>query len=120
MNRNEIRLDRDLNSYVTFGEGPHQCLGKDLATLHARTILKVLASMRNLRRSPGDPGNLKSITKPGGFKLYMNPEWSDFTPYPTSKPIGNSTRGSRANEFTAMKLMFDGGLEDPRWNPEDR
>jgi len=90
-NPNEIQLDRNVNSYLTFGEGPHQCLGKDLNIVHSRTMLKTLANLKNLRRTPGDQGKLKFIPKPGGIKLYMNPDWSDFTPYPTT-----------------MKVMFDG------------
>ncbi|KAI5850166.1 heme peroxidase [Morchella snyderi] len=87
----EVRLDRPLDSYITFGEGPHQCLGKDLNIVHSLTMLKVMARLKGLRRTPGDEGRLKYIKKTGGIKLYMNPEWSEFTPYPTT-----------------MKLMFDG------------
>lgn len=53
--------------------------------IHSLTMLKCFARLKNLRRTPGDEGNLKYITKPGGIKLYMNPEWSEFTPYPTSE-----------------------------------
>lgn len=48
-------------------------------------MLKVLARLKGLRRAPGDQGHLKYINKPGGIKLYMTPDWSEFTPYPTSK-----------------------------------
>lgn len=89
----EVRLDRPLDAYITFGEGPHQCLGKDLNIVHSLTMLKVMARLRRLRRTPGDEGRLKHINKPGGIKLYMTPDWSEFTPYPTT-----------------MKLMFDGPL----------
>jgi len=88
---NEIRLDRNLDDYITFGEGSHQCLGKDLTTVYVRCILKACAKLKNFRRTPGDEGKLKFVPRPGGIKLYMNPEWSDFTPYPTT-----------------MKVMFDG------------
>jgi len=90
-NPNEILLNRNLDSYLTFGDGPHECLGKDLNIAHSTAMLKVLARLKNLRRTPGAEGKLKYIPKPGGIKLYMNPEWSDFTPYPTT-----------------MKVMFDG------------
>lgn len=83
--RLEIRLDRPLEAYVTFGEGPHQCLGKELNIIHNFASLKILAKLKNLRRTPGDEGKLKVINKPGGIKIYMTPDWSSFTPYPTSK-----------------------------------
>lgn len=83
--RLEIRLDRPLDSYITFGEGPHQCLGKELNIIHTFALFKVLAKLKNLRRTPGDEGKLKVINKPGGIKIYMTPDWSKFTPYPTRK-----------------------------------
>jgi len=88
---NEIRLDRPSEKYVTFGEGPHQCLGKDLNIVHSTAMLKILARLPGLRRTPGDEGKLKYISKPGGIKLYLTPDWSQQTPYPTT-----------------MKLMWDG------------
>jgi hypothetical protein len=74
-----------MENYITFGQGPHQCLGKDLNIVHTRTMLKVFAGLKGLRRTPGDEGRLKCITKPGGFKMYLTPDWSQLTPYPTSK-----------------------------------
>lgn len=85
--RKEIRLDRPEDAYITFGYGPHECLGKDLATVHTVAMVKVLAGLKNLRRTPGDEGKLNGITKPGGFKLYLTPDWSNLTPYPTSEYI---------------------------------
>ncbi|CCX12338.1 heme peroxidase [Pyronema domesticum] len=88
---NEIKLDRPIDNYVTFGEGPHQCLGKDLNIVHSRAMLKVLARLPGLRRTPGEEGHLKFVPKPGGLKVYLTPDWSEYTPYPTT-----------------MKLMWDG------------
>lgn len=70
---------------MTFGEGPHQCLGKDLNLVHSRAMLKVLAGLPKFRRSPGDEGRLKFLPRPGGLKVYMTPEWNQFSPYPTSR-----------------------------------
>ncbi|KAI5804623.1 heme peroxidase [Peziza echinospora] len=91
---NEVRLDRNIDDYITFGDGGHHaCLGKDITLAYARTILKTVAKLKNFRRTPGDEGRLKFLPKPGGIKLYLNPEWSDFSPYPTT-----------------MKVMFDGAV----------
>jgi len=80
----EIKLDRPTELYITHGEGQHQCLGKDINVIQNTYMLKTLAKLRNFRRAPGEEGKLKFISKPGGIKLYMNADWSKFTPYPTS------------------------------------
>ncbi|KAI5803941.1 heme peroxidase [Geopyxis carbonaria] len=87
----ELLLNRPRDAYITFGTGPHQCLGNEIATLHCRTILKVLAKLGGLRRTPGSQGILKSVDRPGGTKLYLTPDLSKLTPYPTT-----------------MKLMWEG------------
>ncbi|MFC3543195.1 cytochrome P450 [Nonomuraea ferruginea] len=38
----ELRLDRAPNAHVTFGVGPHSCLGQALARVELQTVLKVL------------------------------------------------------------------------------
>ncbi|WP_261808727.1 cytochrome P450 [Nonomuraea sp. C10] len=38
----EMRLDRAPNAHVTFGVGPHSCLGQALARVELQTVLKVL------------------------------------------------------------------------------
>lgn len=48
-------------------------------------MLKILAKLKGLRRTPGEEGRLKYVERPGGFKLYMDPDWSTLGPYPTSK-----------------------------------
>lgn len=89
----EIKLDRPTELYITHGEGQHQCLGKDINIIQNTYMLKSLAKLRNFRRAPGDEGKLKFIPKPGGIKLYMNADWSKFTPYPTT-----------------MRVQFDGPI----------
>ena len=85
LRRLEVRLDRPEDAYITFGDGPHECLGKDLNIVFTTAIIKILARLKGLRRAPGPEGQLKSIDRAGGFKLYMDPDWSKFGPYPTSE-----------------------------------
>jgi len=79
-----VKLNRPLDSYIQWGEGQHQCLGRTVNMIQDMCILKVLGKLKNFRRTPGDEGKLKSIPKAGGIKLYLTPDWSDFGPYPTS------------------------------------
>jgi cytochrome P450 len=81
----EVKLDRPVESYVTHGEGQHQCLGKEINIIQNTYMIKILAKLRNLRRTPGDEGKLKYVEKAGGVKTYMNADWSKFGPYPTSE-----------------------------------
>ncbi|KAL7269861.1 hypothetical protein RUND412_007453 [Rhizina undulata] len=83
----EIKLDRPDDSYIQYGDGPHQCLGKAANIIGLTTMLKQFGKLKGLRRSPGLQGHLKYIPKPGGFKVYMMEDWSSFWPFPTSMKI---------------------------------
>lgn len=47
--------------------------------------LRIFAQMKNLRRAPGAQGVLKSKVVNGVFKVYMNENWNDWVPFPSSK-----------------------------------
>lgn len=79
-----VKLNRPLDSYIQWGDGPHQCLGRTVNMIQDMCLLKVLGKLKNFRRTPGDEGVLKFIPKTGGIKLYLTPDWSDFGAYPTS------------------------------------
>lgn len=49
----EVRLDRPLESYIHYGEGPHTCLGRDASRVALTAMLKVVGSLNNLRRVSG-------------------------------------------------------------------
>lgn len=106
-------LERPLDLYVTFGFGPHKCLGRDIGTACLLTMLKTVAGLKNLRRMPGDQGRLKLVNRPNGFSQYMTPDASEFTPFPTSKfstLIASYTEGQNLLTHlasAAMRLLFD-------------
>lgn len=81
-----VKLDRPLASYILWGEGPHQCIGKQINMIQVMSLLKVFGKLKNFRRTPGDEGRLKALPKPGGVKLYMTADWSTYGPYPYSIP----------------------------------
>lgn len=81
----EIKLDRPEESYIQYGVGPHTCLGKHANIVSLTTMLMMFGRLKGLRRAPGPPGEMKSIPKPGGFKVYMKEDWSGMWPFPTSK-----------------------------------
>lgn len=83
----KVKLDRPLDSYIQYGDGPHECLGKAANIIGLTTMLMEFGRLKGLRRAPGPQGHLKSVSKPGGFKVYMKEDWSAFWPFPTSMKI---------------------------------
>jgi linoleate 8R-lipoxygenase/9,12-octadecadienoate 8-hydroperoxide 8R-isomerase len=83
----KVKLDRDMDSYMHFGFGPHQCLGYGVCRLALATMLKVVGRLDNLRRAPGAQGQLKKLAGPGGISMYMAADHSSYSPFPTTMKI---------------------------------
>lgn len=87
---NEIDVTRDLDLYIHQGVGPHSCVGRAISQISLAVQLGLFAKLKNLRRVPGQAGELKYTTNlpggnPGGVRVYMSEDWSSWWPYPTSK-----------------------------------
>lgn len=65
-----IKLDRDVALYLQLGHGPHKCLGFGLAQVSMTAMLRVVASLKNLRPVPGDQGTIKKVPAGGGIEGY--------------------------------------------------
>jgi cytochrome P450 len=87
----EIKLDRPDSSYIHQGYGEHMCLGRPIVMVSMAVQLGAFARLKNLRRAPGPAGQLKAKTVNGAFQVYMNEDWSEWTPFPAN-----------------MKVQFDG------------
>ena len=87
----EIKLDRPDSSYIHQGYGGHTCLGRPIVMIAMAVQLGAFARLKNLRRAPGPAGQLKATTVNGAFQVYMNEDWSEWTPFPAN-----------------MKVQFDG------------
>ncbi|KAJ9312670.1 heme peroxidase [Paecilomyces variotii] len=83
----KVRLDRDMDAYMHFGFGPHQCLGYGICRLALTTMLKVVGRLDNLRRAPGSQGHLKRLAAAGGISEYMTADHSSYFPFPTTMKI---------------------------------
>jgi linoleate 8R-lipoxygenase / 9,12-octadecadienoate 8-hydroperoxide 8R-isomerase len=92
-NPHQVVLDRDLDLYVHYGKGPHQCLGYGMSKIAMIAMLKTVGQLDNLRRAPGPQGEIKKIPGPHGFMGYMMADQSSYFPFPTS-----------------MKVRWDGNL----------
>lgn len=82
-----VDLSRDLNSYLHYGKGPHQCLGMDLSKTGLSTMLKTVCKLDNLRRAAGPQGQIQKIKGPGNFTVYMTSDYSQFWPFPTGMKV---------------------------------
>ncbi|CAF9935527.1 hypothetical protein IMSHALPRED_010259 [Imshaugia aleurites] len=89
-----VKLDRPMDSYIHYGQGPHQCVGYGVSKLAMMTMLKTVGKLDNLRRAPGPQGSIKKIAGPGGVTVYMTADHSRYFPFPTT-----------------MKVRWDGDLE---------
>jgi cytochrome P450 len=83
----EVKLDRDIKSYIHYGWGPHQCAGLDASQTALSTMFKAVMKLDGLRRAPGPQGEVKKIPAPYGYTIYMLPDWSGFYPIPTTMKI---------------------------------
>ncbi|KAL1964166.1 hypothetical protein VTN77DRAFT_7254 [Rasamsonia byssochlamydoides] len=81
-NPDEVRLDRPLDSYIHYGDGPHTCLGRDASRVALTAMLRVVGGLDNLRRAPGPQGQLKKIPRPGGFYIYMREDQGSYFVFP--------------------------------------
>lgn len=86
-NPESVDLTRDMDSYIHYGQGPHQCLGYGVSKLAMMTMLKTVGKLDNLRRAPGPQGEIKKIAGPGGITLYMTADHSRYFPFPTTMKV---------------------------------
>lgn len=83
----KVKLDRPMDSYIHYGQGPHQCLGYGVSKLAMTTMLKTVGKLDNLRRAPGAQGQIKKIAGPGGVTIYMTADHSRYFPFPTTMKV---------------------------------
>jgi cytochrome P450 len=82
-----INPRRPLDSYIHYGVGPHECLGRAISQVAVVELFRALFKRKGVRRVPGALGELKKIPRPGGFYIYMTEDWGGVSPFPTSMKI---------------------------------
>ncbi|KAF4459201.1 prostaglandin-endoperoxide synthase 1 [Fusarium albosuccineum] len=78
---------RPLESYMHYGTGPHECLGRNISQVALTELFRALFRKKGLRRVPGAQGELKKVPRPGGFFVYMTEDWGSIWPFPTSMKV---------------------------------
>ena len=78
---------RPLDAYIHYGAGPHACLGRDVSQVALTELFRAVFRKKGLRRAAGPPGQLKKVPRPGGFFVYLNAEWSQMWPFPTTMKV---------------------------------
>lgn len=67
---------RKQNGLLTaFSTGPHECVGRGIATVFIVGMVKLLAGLKDLRPAPGLMGTVKTI-QVGTERCYLNDSWS--------------------------------------------
>ena len=80
----EFKAERDPAESIVYGWGPHQCLGKEISTIFVTALVKLSATLKNLRTAPGEMGMLRKV-QIGFDRYYLTDDWSNLTFDPTSK-----------------------------------
>ncbi|KAF9640644.1 Cytochrome P450 [Lasiodiplodia theobromae] len=86
-NPEEVLIDRPLDRYIHYGEGPHTCLGRDASRVALTAMLKTVGKLDGLRRAPGPKGELKKIPREGGFYVYMREDYGSYFPFPLTMQV---------------------------------
>ena len=63
------------NLVTSFSVGPHECLGREMATAFIVGLFKLVAGLKDLRPAPGLMGKVKTI-QVGTERCYLNDSWS--------------------------------------------
>lgn len=83
----KVNPKRPLDSYIHYGAGPHECLGRDISQVALVELFRAIFRKPGLRRVPGGQGELKKVPRPGGFYAYMTEDWSSIWPFPTTMKV---------------------------------
>ncbi|EDN96731.1 hypothetical protein SS1G_01657 [Sclerotinia sclerotiorum 1980 UF-70] len=66
-----VKLDRNLNSYLTFGQGRHECLGKNAALMGMLRVFRIIIGLKGLRLDVGKNGMVSGGMKSVGQGLEL-------------------------------------------------
>ncbi|KAK2592292.1 hypothetical protein QQS21_010012 [Conoideocrella luteorostrata] len=83
-----IKLDRPYDSYIHHGWGPHSCLGRPIVETAAASMLRQFALLcPNLRRAPGEAGEMKKKLYNGAFPVFLSQDGGDWESFPVAKKV---------------------------------
>ncbi|KAF1991439.1 hypothetical protein K402DRAFT_409649 [Aulographum hederae CBS 113979] len=94
-----VKLDRDIDSYIHLGHGPHQCLGWRMTRIALTTMLKVIAGLDGLKPVLGPQGRVAKVLKPfedkeedavpdsWHYHAYLTEKGDKYFPFPCSLKV---------------------------------
>jgi hypothetical protein len=104
----KLDTNRPLDSYMHFGGGPHMCAGLEASRVAQTGLFKTIVGKKNLRRTPGSRGLLKSMPVriwkgqvPNGAVDEVEHVWTGLRVYMTADQSGLWPVPS------TMKVMYD-------------
>ncbi|CZR54744.1 related to linoleate diol synthase [Phialocephala subalpina] len=87
-----FKLGRPKEAYLQFGWGPHQCLGREISIMYLVEMIKLAATLKELRPAPGDMGILKRVIV-NNQRQYLSENWSALTFDATTWKLHYSGKG---------------------------
>ncbi|KAF2995005.1 hypothetical protein E8E14_001815 [Neopestalotiopsis sp. 37M] len=85
-NLDSIKLDRPYDTYLHQGFGPHACLGRPIVETAAAAMLRQFArACPNVRRSPGEAGEMKRKLFNGAFPVFLSEDGGDWKSFPVGE-----------------------------------
>lgn len=120
-NPHKVDLNRNMDDYVCFGWGAHQCLGLNLIKISLTAVLRVVASLPHLRPAPGPEGRIKRVpanveqspNTAEGYWKYMTADYGMYFPFPTGMKViweeeWDNSRGSTSNGVAVNEHATNG------------
>lgn len=80
-----FNADRPLESYHVLSWAPETCCGREIAIVALASMVKVAATIKNLRTAPGPQGEIKYIPGALGSKKFLSDDWKCFQPFAGGK-----------------------------------
>lgn len=78
---------RPLDSYVHYGNGPFESLGRDTSHIALVELFRSVFKKKGLKRVNGAQGLMKKIPRKGGFYDYLTEDWGTVSPFPTTMKV---------------------------------
>ncbi|KAI0007940.1 linoleate diol synthase precursor [Xylariaceae sp. FL0662B] len=121
-----VRLDRPLSSYLSWGLGPHKCLGDGITRVALAEAFKVLVGLPGLARAPGPRGESKNVEfkewrgqvgrkavegggdEWSGLRVYLSADQSSYSPVPTTMRVRWNATTSQGSTEEADWLKVGG------------
>ncbi|KAI0388734.1 linoleate diol synthase [Xylariaceae sp. FL0594] len=83
----EVNPRRPLELYLNHHLGPHTCKARNTSEVALTEMFRSVFRLKNIRRAPGPPGELKKVRGPDGFDMYLREDRGAYYPFPCTMQV---------------------------------